>query len=132
MEYKISSVKFFSEQTYGRDNNHRVMVNFEGQEKDYSAFVKTKPSVGDVWFGEVKKTEKDDKIYWNFTFAPEKKTDSSPAASNGATAELKNILMLKVIPMLQDILEKLPSKVEYPEYKEGVNDSSGFDVPFDQ
>jgi hypothetical protein len=32
-----------------------------------------------------------------------KKADNGPAASNGATAELKNILQLKVIPMLEAI-----------------------------
>ena len=47
--------------------------------------------------GEVKDTGQ----YLNFTL-PEVE-DSGPAASNGATAELKNILTLKVIPLLEQI-----------------------------
>lgn len=36
--------------------------------------------------------------------SPKKQSiDSGPAASNGATAELKNILQLKIIPMLEAI-----------------------------
>lgn len=72
MEYKITNVKSFSAETYGRDNNHRAVVNLEGNDavegKDYSAFVQTHPSVGDEWEGSIKKTEKGDKIYWNFEF----------------------------------------------------------------
>lgn len=39
--------------------------------------------------------------YLNFTM-PEAE-DSGPAASNGATSEIKNILMLKVIPKLEQM-----------------------------
>ncbi len=39
--------------------------------------------------------------YLNFTM-PEKE-DASPAAGNAATAEIKNILLLKVVPMLEAI-----------------------------
>lgn len=123
MEYKISEVKLFSEQTYGRDNNHRALVKLEGQEKEYSAFVKDKPSVGDVWEGELAKTEKDDKIYWNFKFSSTKR-DSSPAARDAGLLELKNILMLRILPMLQSISDRLPiEESDYPKYKEGVNDA---------
>lgn len=79
MEYKISSVGFFSRDTYGRDGNHRVMVKFEGEDKEYSAFVPSKPNVGDTWDGELKKAEKDDKIYWNFEFS--KKKNSAPSST---------------------------------------------------
>lgn len=81
MEYKISKVGFFSSETYGKQNNHRVMVNFEGQEKDYSAFVSEKPNIGDVWSGEIKKAEKNDKIYWNFEF----ERNSSPRGNSSPT-----------------------------------------------
>lgn len=71
--YTITAIKLFSEQTYGKDQNHRVVVNLEGDDavpdKDYSAFVQEKPNVGDEWEGHIKKTEKDDKIYWNFEFS---------------------------------------------------------------
>lgn len=103
MEYKISAIKHFSEQTYGKDNNHRVVINFEGQEKDYSAFVKEKPSVGDVWNGEVKKTEKNDKIYWNFEFPRGSKPVSEFAPS---MPEIKNAITLKVIPLLEKIYKE--------------------------
>ena len=39
--------------------------------------------------------------YLNFTM-PEKE-DAGPAANNAATAEIKNILLLKVVPMLEAI-----------------------------
>jgi hypothetical protein len=72
MEYTITEVGFYSTETYGRDNNHRVMVKLSGgdsvADKDYSAFVQEKPSVGDKWLGKLKKVEKNDKIYWNFEF----------------------------------------------------------------
>ena len=103
-EYKVSKVGFYSSETYGRNQNHRVMVNFEGHEKDYSAFVQEKPSVGDVWDGELKRVEKNDKIYWNFEFADKPRRDSSPASNNGATAELKNMLTFEVIRRLDKIL----------------------------
>jgi hypothetical protein len=62
--------------------------------------------------------------YLNFMLP--KKVDSSPAMSNGATAEIKNILMLKVIPMLQDIQDRLPANVKYPEM-DSTNDAHGSD-----
>jgi len=40
--------------------------------------------------------------YINFSM-PKGTRDASPAASNGATAEIKNLLTLQVIPMLQAI-----------------------------
>ena len=46
--------------------------------------------------------------YLNFTMPEEEKgTDSGPAANNAATAELKNILMLRVIPQLEQINKDL-------------------------
>lgn len=69
MEYKISEVKFFSDQTYGKFANHRTVVIFEGDTTEYSAFVKKRPEVGEVWNGETKTVSKDGKEYKNFEFA---------------------------------------------------------------
>lgn len=47
--------------------------------------------------------------YLNFTVP---KKDSSPAMSEGATAELKNILMLKVIPLIEDMQTRVLSNFD--------------------
>lgn len=67
------------------------------------------------------------------------KPDQSPALNNPATAELKNILMFKVIPLLQGLskdvaimTEKMKMNPPYPDMDE-TNDSGGItenDVPF--
>src|SRR3990167_5854721 len=77
---------------------------------------------GDRWvsgFGNARNKDwkKGDKIevevedtgqYLNFTMPEqEESTDSGPAANNAATAELKNILALKVIPQLEQIHKDL-------------------------
>jgi len=76
--------------------------------------------------------------YLNFEMP--KKADMGPAAGNGATAELKNILTLQVMPMLQNMAkdiaimtEKMKLSEPYPEMNE-TNDAHSFvtkgDVPF--
>jgi len=46
--------------------------------------------------------------YLNFTMPEQEEgTDSGPAANNAATAELKNILMLKVLPQLDQLHKDL-------------------------
>lgn len=46
--------------------------------------------------------------FLNFTSPKEEERDRSPAANNGATAEIKNILVLKVIPLLEAIYKQNP------------------------
>lgn len=82
---------------------------------------------GDVWLGgfwsvelqdgasieaEVTEREYNGKMYKDFKLA--KKADSGPAANNAATAEIKNILTLKVIPMLEAIHTQLTTPKEQP------------------
>lgn len=124
MEYKISKVGFFSVETYGKDNNHRVMVGFEGQEKEYSAFVQEKPNVGDVWTGELKRVEKNDKIYNNFEFEKKSSTFSrTPGAPDLNRVEVKidavrtDIQILRgdladMKGVLGSILQKLGGQIE--------------------
>lgn len=73
------------------------------------------------------------------TPTPLKRADQGPAASNAATQELKNILTLQIMPLLQGIskdivtiTEKMKMKEPYPEMDE-TNDASGItqdDSPF--
>lgn len=74
---------------------------------------------------EIEVEQKDE--YLNFTTP---KRDSSPAAGNGATAELKNILLLKILPLLIEIRENQgASKSNYPQPGEdGVPNPD--DMPF--
>jgi|ERR1051326_40996 hypothetical protein len=43
--------------------------------------------------------------YLNFSLP--KKSDSGPAASNAGTAEIKNILMLKILPMMEEMNKEI-------------------------
>lgn len=84
-------------------------------------------------FGHVDTVEKDGKTYHNFKFG--KSGGSSGGTEFAASAmELRNILNLKVIPMLTEILGRLPEaeKIKYPPL-DSTNDVSAFDdenLPF--
>ena len=69
MDYKVSEVRSFSEQTYGQYGNHRISFKVEGNNELLSAFAKQNFTVGQTISGEIKKTEKDGKTYHNFEFA---------------------------------------------------------------
>lgn len=100
MEYKISEVVSFSEQTYGKFGNHRAVVKLEGVEKQRSAFLKLQPKAGDVWSGELTETNKDGRTFYNFEFA--KKADSGGGDKFGTSAaEIKNMIDLRVIPLIE-------------------------------
>lgn len=91
MQYTISKVGFFSTETYGKDSNHRVMVSLEGEDRDYSAFVAAKPNIGDVWDGTLEKSEKGDKIYWNFKFAGKSTKSNSGISEDQYRALMRSI-----------------------------------------
>jgi len=112
MTYTIKEVKHYSTETYGRDSNHRVVIRFEGEEKDYSAFVSEKPEVGDTWDGELKKVEKNDKIYWNFEFAKNNNGTDKPKSTPEMPSNdrLSNVLSLHLVPVLERIATALEGK----------------------
>ncbi len=65
--------------------------------------------------------------YLNFEMP---RRDAGPAANSAGTAELKNILMLKVIPMLQAIYEEVKKESDYPQMDETNN--AEFDAVIDR
>lgn len=73
MEYKVSEVISFSEQTYGKFANHRIAFKVEGNNNYLSAFAKQNFTVGQVISGDIVSKDVNGKTYWNFEFA--KKTD---------------------------------------------------------
>lgn len=119
-DYIISAAE---EKGDGQFGTKRYSVRLEGVEGFVSLFAKFPPQAGKPIFGKVESVQKGDKTYLNFKFG---KKDSSPALNNAATAELKNILALKVVPMLIEISEKLDTLtktgIEYPEM-DSTNDA---------
>lgn len=77
MEYKVSEVKSFSEQVYGKFNNHRIVFKVEGNDNLLSAFGKVPFAVGQVLTGEIIQTQKDGKTYHNFEFARKTSQDNT-------------------------------------------------------
>lgn len=97
MEYKVKEVISFSEQTYGKYNNHRITFKIEGNDKQLSAFRKNNLTVGEVIVGEVKVTEKDGKTYNNFEFARKE--------SGGG--QVDNLLLKDIYDNTETILNKM-------------------------
>lgn len=120
MEYTITEVKFFSEDVYGKDKNHRVVVHLEGEGavegKDYSAFVQERPSAGDKWVGEIKKAEKNDKIYWNFEFPKgttfKKAGGDYQPAPDALRVERKIDTIITEVQMMRGVLGEILQKVK--------------------
>ncbi len=121
MPHKVLEVISFSDQTYGKFGNHRCVAKIQTMDKvlQVSAFMKVKPTIGDIWVGEVKSVEKEGKTYLNFEF--ERKTQAPQTESR-----VLNMLEFKVIPLLNEILSRLPEKENgYPEMNDS-NDASPF------
>ncbi len=123
MELKVTGVVSFSEQTYGQHGNHRAVLKFEGQDKNYSAFMKEAPKIGDTLTGELKTVEKDGKTFHNFEFA------KKGVQNNGQIMEmLTNIRNTQVSQgiVLQDILDKVNGKKPMPVSDYPLDDEPAF------
>ncbi len=106
-------VKAFEDKGEAQFGSHRYTVEFEGNEELVSLFAKFPPQIGKPLFGRIEVVKKGDKEYHNFKFA---KKDQSPASRDAGLAEIKNILNLKVLPMLAEILNgRASAKPDYPE-----------------
>ena len=134
MEYTIKEVKSFSEQAW--NGKHRAVVKVNGSDDYLSMFIGAAPQVGQVINGDIKTVVKDGKTYRNFEVAKQGRTPSqvAPGTPQVTPAEIKNILILKVLPALEAITKLLPKQSGgYPQHDE-TNDSSGIttaDTPYE-
>lgn len=104
MDYKISEVISFSEQTYGQWGSHRAAIKVEGNNNLISAFMKVPPVVGDQISGEIKTVEKGGKTYHNFEFA---KKSADQGAGSGGAAKIENMIKFEVLPAIKAVSDRL-------------------------
>lgn len=104
-EYEIVWAGDPEETQYGS----KVRIKFRGVEEYLNIFTKYPGNIknGEKLYGEIFEVQKGDKTYKNFRFG--KKPDRGPAASNGATSEIKNILTLQIMPLLEKMNKEILS-----------------------
>ena len=69
--------------------------------------------------------------YLNFKL-PKKVSSHSSEPTGDYSAKVLNYLTFKITPMLQEILEKLPKSIDYPEYIPEKHDGRGIDRTADE
>lgn len=122
-EYIVKTAEDKGEAQFGA---RRYQISFVSGE-NVSAFSKYPVKEGDTLFGHIE--QKGSYFNWKFGKREERK-DVGPAANNPGTAEIKNILMLKVIPLLEAIYKQNPPIQKETRYDVEKADDISDSVPF--
>ena len=103
----------------------------ETGERSLSVFTQYPDSIreGAVLYGDVEEKTVDNRTFYNFKFV-KKGAEVATASGTPGLAEIKNMLNLKVIPLLIELTEGMRNLVgakrDYPEYNSS-NDAHPFD-----
>lgn len=130
MDYKVSEVKSYSDQTYGKFGSHRTTFLVEGNSNILSAFVKAPLSVGQVLSGEIKTVEKDGKTYTNFEFTKKGSVDNDKIDDKLETLLNRVTGISMRVESILAILKAKDSKYPKESNETAFDEVNPDDVPF--
>lgn len=108
---------------------HRYSVTFSSGET-VSMFSKFPVKVGDKLYGHIETVNKGGKDYTNFKFAKKEANAPTPSGFSPSLIEIKNAIMLGVMPELKKIQVELAAISGRQERQMGLNPSANIDDAF--